>query len=172
MEPVGQVLLFAGMLLGLAVIPFGLPGTIIILVCVLIYAVMTDFSAGIGVAFFVVLCVFTLLAETADNWLTAIGARRFGASSSSMWLSLLGGLAGAIIIGGPLALVVGPLGPVVGGFAGAFLIVFLSERARGKDTREALRAGWGTFLGRMAGIVLKFVIAIAMIVAVAASILH
>jgi len=172
MEPVGQVLLFAGMLLGLAVIPFGLPGTIIILVCVLIYAVMTDFSAGIGVAFFVVLCVFTLLAETADNWLTAIGARRFGASSGSMWLSLLGGLAGAIIIGGPLALVVGPLGPVVGGFAGAFLIVFLSERARGKDTREALRAGWGTFLGRMAGIVLKFVIAIAMIVAVAASILH
>jgi uncharacterized protein YqgC (DUF456 family) len=122
------------------------------------------------VGFFVVLCVFTLLAETADNWLTAIGARRFGASSGSMWLSLLGGLAGAIIIGGPLALVVGPLGPVAGAFAGAFLIVFLSERARGKNTREALRAGWGTFLGRMAGIVLKFVIAIAMIVAVAASI--
>jgi uncharacterized protein YqgC (DUF456 family) len=88
-----------------------------------------------------------------------------------MWLALVGGVAGAIMIGGPLAFVLGPLGPVAGGFAGAFLAAFFYERSQGKDRRDALRAGWGTLLGRMAGIVLKFVIAVAMIVAVAASIL-
>jgi len=166
----GTVLLLVGMLAGILIIPFGLPGTIVILASVLIYAILTDFSAGVGVWFFVLLCILTLIAETADNWLTAVGARKFGASTGSMWLSLLGGLSGAILIGGPLVIVLGPLGPVAGGFAGAFLIVFLYERYKGKDNRQALRAGWGTFLGRAAGIVLKLVIAIAMVVAVAASV--
>jgi uncharacterized protein YqgC (DUF456 family) len=165
------VLLFAGMLLGLALIPFGLPGMTVIFIFVLLYAILTGFSAGVGVLFLIVIGILTVIAETADNWLTALGAKRFGASTRSMWLSLLGGLAGAILIGGPLAFLLGPFGPIVGGFAGAFLIVFGSERLRGRNNREALRAGWGTFLGRTAGIVLKFVIAIATVVAVTDSIL-
>jgi uncharacterized protein len=171
MELLGPVLLLIGMLLGLVIIPFGLPGTVVILISVLIYAVLTDFSAGVGVRFFILLCVLTAIAETADNWLTVLGAKRFGATSGSMWLSLLGGLAGALVIGGPLAFVLGPFGPLVGGCTGAFLIVFLYERSQGKNTQEALRAGWGTFLGRAAGIVLKFVIAVAIVIAVALSIL-
>lgn len=170
MDALGAAVLLAGMIAGVIIIPFGLPGTIVILVSVLIYAIMTDFSAGVGVWFFVLLCILTLIAETADNWLTAVGARKFGASHAATWLSLLGGLGGAIFIGGPLAIVLGPFGPIVGGFAGAFLIVFLYERYKGRDNREALRAGFGTFLGRAAGIVLKLVIAIAMVVAVAAAV--
>jgi uncharacterized protein YqgC (DUF456 family) len=170
MEAMATVLLFAGMLLGLALIPFGLPGMTVIFVFVLLYAILTGFNAEVGLLFLIMIGVFTVIAETADNWLTALGAKRFGASTRSMWLSLLGGLAGAILIGGPLALLLGPLGPIVGGFAGAFLIVYGSERLHGRNTREALRAGWGTFLGRTAGIVLKFVIAIATVVAVTASI--
>ena len=79
-----HVLLLAGMIFGLVSIPFGLPGTIIILLCTFVYALLTHFSGGIGVPFFVSLCVLTLLAETADHWLTAIGARRYGASTASM----------------------------------------------------------------------------------------
>jgi uncharacterized protein len=171
MEAFGLILLFGGMLLGLAMIPFGLPGTFLILGAVLIYAIATDFAAGVGVFLFVVLCMLTLVSETADNWLTAIGARRFGASTGSMWLSFLGGIGGAILIGGPLAVLLGPFGPIAGGFAGAFLIVFLYEYRQDKDARKALRAGWGTFVGRMAGMVLKFVIAVGMIMAVAISLL-
>jgi uncharacterized protein YqgC (DUF456 family) len=166
-----HILLFAGMLLGLAVIPFGLPGALIILVSVLVYAMATSFAADIGVSLFVGLCILTAVAETADNWLTALGARRYGASSVSVWLSFLGGLAGAILVGGPLAVLVGPFAPIAGGCAGAFLIVVVYERAHGKTGREALRAGWGTFVGRMAGLVLKLVIAVAMIITVAAKIL-
>jgi uncharacterized protein YqgC (DUF456 family) len=166
-----RVLLFVGMIFGLFSIPFGLPGTVIILGTILIYAVITHFSAEIGVPFFVVLCIMTLLAETADHWLSAIGARRYGASTASIWLSFIGGIAGALLIGGPLAVPLGPLGPVAGGFIGAFAIVVAHEFYLRKNWMDALRAGWGTLAGRMAGMILKIVIAAAMIISVAAEML-
>jgi uncharacterized protein YqgC (DUF456 family) len=167
----GHVLLFAGMIFGLLSIPFGLPGTIIILLCVFIYALSTNFHGAVGVPFFVLLCVLTLFAETADHWLSAIGARRYGASTASMWLSFLGGLGGAIMIGGPLAVPFGPLGPVIGGFLGAFAVVVAYELHLRKNLPDALRAGWGTLLGRMAGMVLKIVISVAMVISVTLAIL-
>ena len=165
-----HLLLFLGMILGLVSIPFGFPGTLIILASVLIYAIATQFAAGIGIPFFIFLCVLTLASETADHWLSAIGAKRYGASNRSVWLSFVGGLLGAIMIGGPLAIVFGPLGPIVGGFLGAFLIVVVHEMYLHGNFAEALRAGWGTFLGRMAGMVLKGVISVAMVIAVALAI--
>jgi uncharacterized protein YqgC (DUF456 family) len=164
-----RILLFAGMIFGLVSIPFGLPGTIIILAAVFIYGLATHFSAGIGVAFFVVLCVLTLLAETADNWLSAVSGRRYGASTVSIWLSFIGGIAGALVVGGPASLVIGPLGPIVGGFIGAFAIVVAHEFYVRRNFSAALQAGWGTVLGRMAGMVLKVVVSVAMILAVAAA---
>ena len=171
MNAFALILLYLGLILGLIAIPFGFPGTVIILLSTFLYALATNFSGAIGIPFFIVLCVLTIISETADNWLTALGAGRYGASTVSMWLSFLGGLLGAILIGGPLAVVLGPLGPVAGGFAGAFLIVVAYERTHGKDWHSALAAGWGTFVGRMAGIVLKLVIAVAMIIAVTVAIL-
>jgi len=158
------------MILGLVSIPFGFPGTLIILGSVLIYGLLTHFAVGVGVPFFIFLCLLTLAAETADHWLSAIGAKRYGASTRSMWLSFIGGFVGAIMIGGPLAVFFGPLGPVAGGFIGAFAIVVVHELYLRKNFAEALRAGWGTFLGRMAGTILKFVIAIAIVVAVVVAI--
>jgi uncharacterized protein YqgC (DUF456 family) len=157
------------MIFGLFSIPFGLPGTVIIFGAVLIYAVITHFNAEIGVPFFIVLCIMTVLAETADNWLGAIGARRYGASTASIWLSFIGGIAGALLIGVPLAVPLGPLGPVAGGFIGAFAIVFAHELYLRKNWIDAWRAGWGTLVGRMAGMILKVVIAAAMIISVAAA---
>src|SRR5690242_402889 len=115
------------MILGLVSIPFGLPGPLIIIAAIGVYAFVTHFNAEIGVPFFILLCVLTLVAETADNWLSAIGARRSGASTASIWLSFIGGVVGAIAIGGPLSIVFGPLGPIVGGFAGAFAVVVMHE---------------------------------------------
>lgn len=159
-----EVLLFAGMALGLILIPFGIPGTVVMFASALIYAWGTGFSGNIGWTLLVILGVLTLLSETADNWLMAIGAKRYGASTGSMWLSLLGGLFGGIIIGGPLMVISGPLGPVIGGFLGAFAIVVVHEHSIHRNWKEALRAGWGTFLGRMAGIFVKIVLAVAMII--------
>lgn len=161
-----HVLLFLGMTLGLAIIPFGLPGVAVIFISVLIYGLATDFSAAVGMNFFLVLCALTVIAETADNWLMLLGARRFGASTAALWLSLLGGFLGAVIIGPWLAFLLSFLGPFVGAFLGAFLIVVLYEYRRKREWSSALRAGWGTLVGRLAGIAFKMMIAVAMVVAI------
>jgi uncharacterized protein YqgC (DUF456 family) len=163
-----RVLLFAGMIFGLVSIPFGLPGPLIIFGSILLYGIATHFNAGIGVPFILASAVLTLLEEIADHWLGAVGARRFGASRTSVWLSFVGGVVGAILVGGPLAIFFGPLGPVAGGFAGAFVLVVGYELYLRRNIGHALTVGWGTLLGRLAGIVLQVVISVAMIVAVAA----
>ena len=56
---------------------------------------------------------------------------------------------------------------MIGAFVGAFLIVVVYEMYLHGNFNAAVRAGCGTFLGQMAGMVLKFVLSIAMIVAVA-----
>jgi uncharacterized protein YqgC (DUF456 family) len=160
------LLLFTGMVIGLIMIPFGLPGVAVIFVCILIYVLATEFNAAIGMNFFLALCVLTVVAETADNWLMLLGAKRFGASTASVWLSLLGGVLGAVLFGPFLAFGLSLLGPFVGAFLGAFLVVVLYEYWKKRQWNEALHAGWGALLGRLAGIAFKMIIGVAMVVAV------
>ena len=171
MSLVGNLLLFMGMAAGLAMIPFGLPGIGVIFGSALLYALLTQFNSGISLNVILILAALTLLGETADNWLMAAGAKRFGASTVAAWLSLLGGFLGAVILGPILAVVLNVIGPVAGAFLGAFLSVVLYERRRKQNWREALRAGWGTLLGRVAALVLKMVVGVGMAAAVTWSVL-
>ena len=161
-----QLLAFALLIGGVLSIPFGVPGTVIIFAGIFLLAFNSGFASPFNLWFLAAMGFLTLIAETADNWLTMFGARKYGASRGSMWLSMVGGIVGAIFIGAPLAVVFGPLGPIVGGFAGAFLLVVAYEYRRLGVLKEALRAGWGAFIGRMAGILLKIIIAVAMVAVV------
>jgi uncharacterized protein len=161
-----HAILLLGMATGLVIIPFGLPGVAVIFLSVLLYGLLTKFNGAIGMNFFLVLCVLTIIAETADNWLMLLGAKKFGASTAAVWLSLLGGFLGAVTLGPFLALALSFVGPFVGAFVGAFLIVVLYEYRKKRRWNEALRAGWGTLVGRLAGIALKMVIGVAMVASV------
>jgi len=171
MNWMGILLLFTSFGLGLLIIPFGLPGVALIFVSALIYSLITDFRAAIGMNFFLVLCILTVVAETADNWLVVLGAKKYGASGGAIWLSFLGGALGGLLLGPLLAVVLGFLGPFLGAFVGAFLVVLLYEYYRSRHMRQALRAAWGAFLGRMAGILLKMMIGVGMVVAVVYAVL-
>ena len=166
MEFLGYLLLLIGMCAGLLMIPFGLPGVGVILLSTVIYSFATGFNAVVSFKLLIIFGVLTLLAETADNWLMALGARKFGASRTAMWLSFVGAIWGSVLLGSLLALIIGVLGPFVGAFAGSFLTVFLYEYVQRKQAREALRAGWGTVLGRTAGIVLKMTIGVGMVLTI------
>jgi uncharacterized protein YqgC (DUF456 family) len=72
-----------------------------------------------------------------------VGAKRFGASKTGVWCSLIGMLVGVFFIP--------PWGIFIGAFAGAVL----GEFVLGKKGKEALRAGWGVFAGTMLGIGFK-----------------
>jgi uncharacterized protein YqgC (DUF456 family) len=167
---VANFLLLIGMAVGLVIIPFGLPGIGVIFGSALLYALATQFSS-ISLNLILVLGVLTILGETADNWLMAAGAKHFGATNTAAWLSLLGGFLGAVILGPFLAVPLNVLGPVAGAFLGAFIAVVLYENREKHNWREALRAGWGTLLGRLAGIVVKMVLGVGMAAAITWSVL-
>ncbi|OGP94208.1 MAG: hypothetical protein A2Z19_00895 [Deltaproteobacteria bacterium RBG_16_54_18] len=78
-----------------------------------------------------------------DYIFPAIGARRYGASRTGVWCALIGMLVGIFFIP--------PWGMFIGAFAGAVI----GELAFGKKAKEALKAGWGIFVGTMAGIGVK-----------------
>ena len=88
----------------------------------------------------IVTVVVTLLDYVIPVW----GTKRFGGSKWGVWGSTIG-----LIVG----LFMGPWGVVIGPFLGA--IVF--ELLGGKPSREAIRAGWGSFIGLLSGTIIKLV---------------
>ncbi len=85
-----------------------------------------------------VVILVTLLDYIVPVW----GTKRWGGSKSGM----IGATAGLFI-----GLFLGPLGIIIGPFAGAFI----GELTTGKREQEALRSGWGSFLGFLLGVGLK-----------------
>jgi uncharacterized protein len=90
-----------------------------------------------SMTFLAVMAGLVVLVALLDYVIPAVGARRYGASRLGVWGSALG-----LIVG---LLVFPPFGMFLGGMAGAVLGEVLSGRQGG----EALRAGWGVFLGSM-----------------------
>ncbi len=172
MQTLGFALLILGLLAGLVSIPFGLPGVAIIFGVIVIYTLQAGLQAGITIELLVIFFFLTIVAETADNWLMMMGIKRYGGSTRSAWISLLGGLAGGLLLGPLFALFSGIAGPILGAFLGAFSAVWLSEYWKHQDVRHALRASWGTLLGRLAGMILKLIIGLIMVVLIAWKVAH
>ena len=78
------------------------------------------------------------------------GTKKFGGSKAGMWGAAIG-----LVIG---IFVLPPLGIIVGPFAGAVI----GEALTGKKAAEAFRAGLGSLLGLMMGVVLKLAASLAM----------
>ena len=142
------ILLFAIGLIG-TVLPF-LPGTTIILAGAIIHRVMLGPEKSIGWRVIAVLVALTLATYALDFLSGYFGAKYFGASKWGMF-----GAAAGAVVGLFFGLIGLFIGPVVGALVGEFVT--------GKKMIEAGRAGWGSFLGNLAGMVGKLLIALAMI---------
>ena len=94
--------------------------------------------------FLVIWAVVTIVVQVLDSVVPIWGTKRFGGSKMGVWGSTLGLLVGLFF---------GPWGIVLGPFLGA--VVF--ELIDGKNTRLALKAGWGSFVGLMTGTILKLI---------------
>jgi uncharacterized protein YqgC (DUF456 family) len=152
MEVFWWLLAVVVMALGLigTVIPV-LPGTTIILAAAVVHRVALGADRSVGWTALIAMLLLTLLTYAIDAAAGYLGARRFGATK---W-GLVGCAAGAVIglFFGLFGLFVGP---VVGAIAG--------ELIGGKEIMKAGRAGWGTFLGGLAGMIAKLFIGLIMIV--------
>jgi uncharacterized protein len=146
------ILVFVLMAVGVigTVLPV-LPGTILILLGALVYALAEGFQS-IGWPTLVILGLLTALATSADIWASSVGARVGGASGWSVLLGLAGGLVGLVFFSLPGAVI------------GALLGVLLTEMMRVHDWRKALRAGGGWLFGWLLSTVVQLGTGLVMVV--------
>ncbi len=144
--------------IGLAMIPLGLPGLWVMVGGILAYGWLTGFRS-VGVATIAIVLGLAFLGEIIENWIGFRYAKRYGGSTRSGWGALLGGLIGAVI-GVPVAVI----GSVIGAFVGSFIGAALFEYSYSQHAGVATRAGWGAVVGRAAGAAAK--IALGLVIAV------
>jgi uncharacterized protein YqgC (DUF456 family) len=154
-----DVILWLAMGLAWLSILLGAPGTLIMLLAAALFGWMTGFHR-LSLSTLGWLAAVALPAELLDQLLGLWAARRYGAS----WVGLAGGFAGGILgaslLGSALPLVGVLPGALVGSFVGAYLAELMAHR----DSPLALRAAWGSFLGKIAGIALKMAAGVIMAV--------
>lgn len=88
--------------------------------------------------------IVTIVVSVLDYVVPAWGTKRFGGTKYGVWGSTIGVFVGLFL---------GPWGVIIGPLAGAIL----GEMLGGKQVEEALKAGWGSFIGLLFGTVLKLI---------------
>ncbi len=151
-EWVAFVTAFIFMLIGAAgtVVPV-LPGLPLIWLASLGFALVDGFER-VDWAFLGGLLLVTVAAEAADHLARVWGARRFGAGRAGAWGAVIGALVGLFFL--PVGLVLGP-----------FLGALMGELLAGRSFGESVRAGWGSLLGSVGSMAVKFMVALGMAVA-------
>ena len=134
---------FLCMLIGIigCIIP-GLPGVPIAYAGLWIAqaAARVDFSWQMLLIWGIVTVVVSVLDYVVPAW----GTKRYGGSRWGVWGSTIGVFVGLFF--GAAGVILGPLvGAVIG------------ELLSGKEAKEALRAGWGGFVGLLFGTILKLI---------------
>lgn len=94
--------------------------------------------------FLFLMLIIALIVTVLDYIVPIWGTKRYGGSKKGIWGATIGLLIGLFI---------GPVGIILGPFAGAVI----GESIDGKDSKNALRAGFGAFMGFMMGIGMKLV---------------
>lgn len=134
---IGLIFLLAG-IIG-CIIP-GIPGPPLAYVSL----ILVEFTSSEPFSFtFMTSWAIIVIGVTAlDYYVPVWGTKKFGGSKYGMWGSIIG-----LVIG----LFAGPLGIIVGPFLGAYL----GELIGGMRNEDALKAGLGSFLGFVAGTIMK-----------------
>jgi len=148
-------------LVGLALDLVGLFGNWLILAALAGIWIATGFEhfGAIGIGAFI---GFATLGEILEAVLAGYGAKRFGGSPGSMVAALVGTLVGAVV-GSPWLPIIGTL---VGACLGAFAAATLWEYLRYERTvYDSMWTGLGAAVGKIGGLVAKFVCGLSMLLA-------
>lgn len=119
-----------------------LPGPPLCFIGLLLAALANRFSTPLTPTLIIVMAIVTIAVTIADYFIPLLGAKRYGATKWGIWGSVAGMMIGIFF---------SPFGMLLGAFIGAVIVEWLVQKERGK----ALKAGWGVFIGSLAGTALK-----------------
>jgi uncharacterized protein YqgC (DUF456 family) len=159
LESTGLTLFIIVLIVGLFMTVFSLPGTVVIMIDVLLYALVTHFSQ-IGVGMLLLLAVITLVAEAADIALGMAGATTFGFSGRAVWAAVAAACLGAAMLT-PFLL---GLGVFLGVFLGGFVGLLATEIVRYGRVKQTFRPLPAAILGRVTAVFAKGGAALSMII--------
>lgn len=97
-------------------------------------------------AYLIIMGVLTASSAALDYYLPLAGTKKYGSSKRGFWGAMIGMALGILFFP--------PLGMIIGAFAGAVL----GELTAGKPSAEALRAGWGAFVGVLLAMVFRLIL--------------
>ncbi|MFA6618697.1 MAG: DUF456 domain-containing protein [Candidatus Neomarinimicrobiota bacterium] len=95
--------------------------------------------------FLIIMAIVALIVTVLDNFMPAWSAKRSGGSKRAVWGSVIG-LAFGFFFFPPWGLIIGP-----------FLGAVLGELSTGRNSAEAFKSGFSTFVGFLGGVVIKLI---------------
>lgn len=134
----------------------GLPGVPISYAAMLLIHFFTDISySNETLVIYGIICIaITIIDYFVPIW----GTKKFGGTKAGVRGSTIGLIIGVVVL--PiLGVVIGPFG-LVGILAGPFVGAYIGEKMSGVDDRLAWRSAIGSFVGFVAGTLLKVVYSI------------
>ncbi|MGF1636271.1 MAG: DUF456 domain-containing protein [Cyclobacteriaceae bacterium] len=102
-------------------------------------------KVSFSIQFLLVWAGIVIAVAIADHFIPSLGARTFGSSKYGVWGSLIGLVLGMFVFP--------PWGIILGPFVGAVV----GELINGQNIQNSLKAGGGTFVGLLLGLILKLI---------------
>ena len=153
-------LLAVALLVGLILIPFGLPGLWVMVGAALIYSYAEP--DRIGIVTILGILALAVVAEVIEFMLAGRYAKRYGGSKRAGWGAIIGGIVGAFV-GVPIPV----LGSMIGAFVGSFAGALVAELTRGSGAGAATRVATGALIVRAVAVAMKVAVGLLLVVWVA-----
>lgn len=103
-----------------------------------------------------IMAAIVVVVSVLDYIVPIWGTKKFGGTRAGVRGSTIGLIIGVILLP-VMGIVIGPFG-LVGILGGPFLGALIAERAAGQKSDKALRAAFGSFIGFLAGTLMKLVV--------------
>ncbi len=111
---------------------------------------------GFNTLFF--LGAMAVIVQILDYIVPVWGTKKFGGSKAGVWGSVLGLIAGIILLP-VLGIVLGPFG-IIGILGGPFFGALIGELIAGKESDKAFKAAFGSFIGFITGTLMKLAVSV------------
>ncbi len=134
-----------------AILPI-IPGPPVAFVALLLLQLKT--VAPFNEEFLVIMGLIAAGVTVLDYVVPVYGTKKFGGSKAGMTGSMIGLVFGIFIL--PSIVVIGPFG-IFGIILGPFVGAYIGEKMTGKESGVAMRAAFGSFIGFLAGTMMKLV---------------